>query len=53
MKAYLTYVFIFLSIVAVIISYQFDVRWNGIVAWGLAVILLGIATFFTKYLKEK
>lgn len=53
MKPYLTYFFIFLSIIAVIVSYQFNVRWNGILAWGLAFILLGFATYFTKFIRNK
>lgn len=50
MKAYLTTTFIILAVIAIIISYQFDVRWNGIVAWGCASILLSFATYFTKYI---
>lgn len=53
MKPYLTYFFIFLSIIAIIVSYQFDVRWNGIVGWGLAFILLSFATYFTKFIRDK
>lgn len=53
MKPYLTYFFIILSIIAIIVSYQFDVRWNGIVAWGLAFFLLTLATYFTKFIRDK
>lgn len=52
MKQYLTYIFIALSIFAVIVSFQFDVRWNGIVAWGLATIFLLFAAYFVKYIPE-
>ncbi|HLS67162.1 MAG TPA: hypothetical protein VK029_09240 [Pseudogracilibacillus sp.] len=52
MKRYVTFICIGLSIIAVIISFQFDVRWNGIVAWGLATIFLLFAAYFTKYIPE-
>lgn len=50
MKRYGTVIFVLVSILSVIISFQFDVRWNGIVAWGLAVIFLSVAAYFTKYI---
>lgn len=53
MKRYLTAFFICLSVFAVMISFRFDVRWNGIVAWGLAVILLTFAAYFTKYISDR
>lgn len=53
MKRYLTLLFLILSIIAVIISYQFDVLWNGIVGWGLAFILLCFATYFTKFIRDE
>jgi len=50
MKRFLTAIFIGLSILSVVISFRFDVRWNGIVAWGLAIIFLLFAAYFTKYI---
>ncbi len=53
MKRYLTAIFIGISIISVIISFSFNVRWNGIVAWGLAFIFLLFAAFFTKYIPNE
>lgn len=50
MKRYLSAIFICLSILAVFISFQLDVRWNGILGWGLACILLLCAIYFTKHI---
>lgn len=50
MKRYLSLIFVVFGILSVIISLQFDVRWNGIVGWGLAVIFLSFAIYFTKYI---
>ncbi|HLR64734.1 MAG TPA: hypothetical protein VK075_04830 [Pseudogracilibacillus sp.] len=50
MKRYLSLIFVMIAVISVIISLQFDVRWNGIVAWGLAIIFLLIAAYFTKYI---
>lgn len=52
MKRYLTAIFILFSILSIIIGYRFDVRWNGIVSWGLALIFLIFAAFFTKYIPD-
>lgn len=52
MKRYLTLFFSVLAIIAVIVSYQFDVRWNGIVAWGLAFILMSFATFCVQFIGQ-
>ena len=53
MKRYLTAIFVGISIISVIIGFRFDVRWNGIVAWGLAVIFLLFAAYFTKYIPNE
>lgn len=50
MKRYLTAIFIGLSVLTLIIGLRFDVIWSGIVSWGLVVILLTFAAFFTKYI---
>jgi len=53
MKRYLTTIFIILSLIIIIIGLQIDVRWSGIVSWGLAFICLIFATYFTKYIPDK
>lgn len=50
MKRYLTAIFVGLSIIAIIVGFQLDVRWNGVFSWGLAFILLLFAAYFTKYI---
>lgn len=50
MKRYLTAIFIILSIAILIIGLRIDVRWNGIMSWGLAFIFLLCAAYFTKYI---
>lgn len=52
MKRYLTAIFICLSILSVVIGFRFDVRWNGIMSWGFAFILLIFAAYFTKYISD-
>lgn len=53
MKRYLTLFFFILSIIVIIVGFRFDVRWNGIVSWGLATICLIFAAVFTKYIPNK
>ncbi|MEI3604079.1 hypothetical protein SPD48_00115 [Pseudogracilibacillus sp. SE30717A] len=50
MKRYLTAICIGLSMISVIVSFRFDVRWNGIAAWGLACLFLLCAAYFTRYI---
>lgn len=52
MKRYLTVAFMLLSVIILFIGLRFDVRWNGIVSWGLAFICLIFATYFTKYIPD-
>jgi len=52
-KRYLTATFIILSLLVIIIGLQIDVRWNGILSWGIAFICLIFATYFTKYIPDK
>lgn len=47
MKRYLTAIFIGLSVLTLVIGLRFDVIWSGIVSWGLVVILLTFAAFFS------
>lgn len=53
MKRYLTATFLILSVIILIIGFRIDVRWNGIVAWGLTFISLIFAAYFTKYIPDK
>lgn len=53
MKRFLSLIFVFIAALAVFISLQFDVRWNGMVAWSLAIIFLAVAAYFTKYIPDK
>lgn len=53
MKRYLTAAFIILSIIILIIGLRIDVRWNGIVSWGLSLISLLCAAYFTKYIPNE
>lgn len=50
MKRYLTAIFIAISILTLIVGLQFDAIWSGVVSWGLVVVFLGFAAFFTKYI---
>lgn len=50
LKRYLTYAFIGIGVLSVIIGFSFDVRWNGIISWGLALIFFLFAAYFTKYI---
>ena len=53
MKRYLTAIFIGLSALSVLIGFRFDVRWNGIMSWGLAFIFLLFAAYFIKYIPNE
>ncbi len=53
MKRYLTTIFILITMITIMIGYSIDVRWNGIVAWSLAIIFLIFAAYFTKFIPEK
>lgn len=49
-KQYLTLIFFILSIIILIIGFQIDIQWNGIITWGLVFICLIFAVYFTKYI---
>ncbi|WP_176330372.1 hypothetical protein [Oceanobacillus rekensis] len=57
MKRYLTAIFIGLSGVIIFVGIKLDLYWSGIVSWGLAIVLLLLAAYYTKYIpndkKEK
>lgn len=49
-KRYLSVIFIALSIVTVILGHVIDFYWSGVVAWGIGVVLLILAAYFTKFI---
>jgi len=49
-KRYLTAIFLILSIIILMVGLRIDVRWNGIVSWGLVFICLIFSAYFTKYI---
>ncbi|HLR09006.1 MAG TPA: hypothetical protein VK136_07120 [Bacillota bacterium] len=53
MKRYLSLVFLVLSIVIIIFGLRIDFRYNGVVAWGLTLICLSCAAYFTKYIPNE
>ena len=56
MKRYFTTILVIISMAIVFIGVTADVRWGGIVSWAIALILLGFAAYYTKYIpnnKEK
>ncbi|WP_192869558.1 hypothetical protein [Lentibacillus sediminis] len=50
MKRYLTAILIGLSAIIIVIGLSVDLYWSGIAAWGLALICLIMATYFSKYI---
>ncbi|PAV30659.1 hypothetical protein CIL05_06035 [Virgibacillus profundi] len=53
MKRYLTAFFIALSGVIIFVGLRINFEWNGIVSWGLALICLIFAAYFTKYIPNE
>ncbi|WP_010651771.1 hypothetical protein [Oceanobacillus massiliensis] len=53
MKRYLTAILIALSGIIIFAGISLDVYWSGIVSWGLALILLLLAAYFTKYIPNE
>lgn len=53
MKRYLTTIFIVLSAIIIILGINLDLYWSGIAAWGIAIILLIFAIYFTKYIPNE
>src|SRR5699024_12477146 len=51
MKRYLTFIFIFLSVVILVVGLRMDFQWNGVVAWGLSFICFILAAYFTMYIQ--
>ncbi|MFC4025353.1 hypothetical protein ACFOUV_16320 [Oceanobacillus longus] len=53
MKRYLTAILIGLSGIIIVIGIGLDLYWSGIVSWGLAIILLLFAAYYTKYIPNE
>ncbi|MFD2046421.1 hypothetical protein ACFSTA_18925 [Ornithinibacillus salinisoli] len=52
MKRYLTFVFLLLSAVILIIGLRIDLQWTGAVTWALTLICLIFAAYYTKYIPD-
>ncbi len=50
MKRYFSAILIVLSAIIIILGINLDLYWSGIAAWGIAIILLILAAYFTKYI---
>ncbi|WP_284141696.1 hypothetical protein [Virgibacillus sp. LDC-1] len=53
MKRYLTSIFLLLTAIILFVGLRLDFRWGGIATWGLAVISLIFAAYFTKYIPNE
>jgi len=53
MKRYLTSIFICFSFISLIVGFRLNVTWNGVVSWGLALIFLLFAAYFTRYIPNE
>ncbi|WP_232334360.1 hypothetical protein [Oceanobacillus sp. AG] len=49
-KRYLSGILIVASVLIIIIGNMLDRYWSGIAAWGVAIILLVFAAYFTKHI---
>lgn len=52
MKRYLSMSFLILSAIILLIGLPIDTYWSGAVTWGLALLSLIAATYFTKYIPK-
>lgn len=53
LKRYLTAILIVLSGIIIYFGITSGIYWGGIAAWGIAVILLLLAAYFTKYIPNE
>ncbi|MFD1336959.1 hypothetical protein ACFQ4N_15510 [Oceanobacillus iheyensis] len=53
MKRYYTLILILLSAVIIYIGSKVEVYWSGIVAWGLALICLIFAAYYSRYIPNE
>lgn len=52
LKRYLSFIFVLIAIIILIIGLRVNVYWSGMVSWGLAFICLMFAAYFTKYISD-
>ncbi|WP_026908602.1 hypothetical protein [Paucisalibacillus globulus] len=53
MKRYLTAIFLGLSALILFFGLRIDLQWTGVATWGLALISLIFAAYYTKYIPDK
>ncbi|WP_096270924.1 hypothetical protein [Paucisalibacillus globulus] len=53
MKRYLTAIFLALSALILVFGLRIDLQWTGIVTWGLTLICLIFAAYYTKYIPDE
>jgi hypothetical protein len=53
MKRYLTAIFLGLSALILVLGLRIDLQWTGAVTWGLTLICLIFAAYFTKYIPDE
>lgn len=53
LKRYFTAILIGLSGIIILIGINLDLYWSGIVSWGLAIVLLLLAAYYTKYIPNE
>ncbi|MEN2466959.1 hypothetical protein [Ornithinibacillus sp. FSL M8-0202] len=53
MKRYLTSIFLLITAIIIFIGLRIDLPWTGIVTWGLALITLIFAAYYTKYIPDR
>ncbi|WP_047983181.1 hypothetical protein [Ornithinibacillus californiensis] len=53
MKRYLTAIFLGISAMILVFGLRIDLQWTGAVTWGLTLICLLFAAYFTKYIPDE
>ncbi|WP_010098150.1 hypothetical protein [Ornithinibacillus scapharcae] len=53
MKRFLTAIFLALGALILTFGLQLDLQWTGAVTWGLTLICLIFAAYFTKYIPDE
>jgi hypothetical protein len=53
MKRYFTAMFLALSALILIFGLRIDLQWTGVATWGLTLICLIFAAYFTKYIPDE
>ncbi|WP_042142382.1 hypothetical protein [Paucisalibacillus sp. EB02] len=53
MKRYLTAIFLALSALILLFGLRIDLQWTGVATWGLTLICLIFAAYYTKYIPDE